>query len=74
MNNPTVVERILYIGLYMIFFLLDDMIVFFIAIRTMELTGVSTKYGKISKLVGGVLLLAIGILLIFKPGWLMFNF
>ena len=67
MNNPTVIEKIIYIALYMICFLLDDLIVFFIAIRT-------TKYGKVSKLVGGILLLGIGILLIFKPEWLMFNF
>ena len=74
LNNPTVIEKIIYIGLYMLFFLLDDLIVFFVAMRTMELTGFSTKYGKVSKLVGGILLLGIGILLIFKPGWLMFNF
>ena len=74
MNHPTIIEKIVYIGLYMIFFLLDDLIVFFVAMRTMELTGFSTKYGKVSKLVGGLLLLGIGILLIFKPEWLMFNF
>ena len=74
MNNLTLAENALYIGLYMIFFMFDDFIVFFIAVRTMELTGFSTKYGKISKLVGGLLLLAIGLLLIFKPEWLMFNF
>ena len=74
MNNPSIIEKIVYIGLYMIFFLLDDLIVFFVAMRTMELTGFSTKYGKLSKLVGGILLLGIGLLLIFKPEWLMFNF
>ena len=74
LNNPTVIEKVIYIALYMIFFLLDDLIVFFVAMRTMELTGFSTKYGKLSKLVGGILLLGIGILLIFKPEWLMFNF
>ena len=74
MNNPNIIEKIVYIGLYMIFFLLDDLIVFFVAMRTMELTGFSTKYGKLSKLVGGILLLGIGLLLIFKPEWLMFNF
>ncbi len=74
MNSPTIIEKIIYIGLYMVFFLLDDIIVFFIAMKTMELTGFSTKYGKVSKLVGGILLLLIGILLIFKPEWLMFNF
>ena len=58
----------------MLFFLIDDFIVFFIAVRTMELTGFSTKYGKLSKLVGGLLLLLIGLLMIFKPEWLMFSF
>ena len=74
MNNLNTVEHIIYIALYMLFFLLDDLIVFFIAMRTMELTGFSTKYGKVSKLVGGLLLLGIGLLLILKPEWLMFNF
>ena len=74
MNNLNIVEEIIYISLYMLFFLLDDLIVFFVAMRTMELTGFSTKYGKISKLVGGLLLLGIGLLMIFKPEWLMFNF
>ncbi|MBQ2872535.1 MAG: hypothetical protein IJE89_00875 [Bacilli bacterium] len=73
-NNLTVIEEVIYIGLYMLFFLLDDLIIFFIAMTTMHITGFSTKYGKISKLVGGILLLLIGILLIFKPEWLMFNF
>ena len=74
MNGLVLIEKIIYIGIYMVFFLIDDFIVFLIAVRTMELTGFSTKYGKISKLVGGILLLGIGILLIFKPEWLMFNF
>lgn len=73
-NNLTLFEEVVYIGLYMLFFLLDDLIIFFVAMTTMQLSGFSTKYGKISKLVGGILLLLIGILLIFKPEWLMFNF
>lgn len=74
MNHPSGLEKVIYIGLYMFFFLLDDLIVFIVAMSTMELTGFSTKYGKASKLIGGLLLLGIGILLIFKPEWLMFNF
>jgi len=74
MNNLNSFEEMIYITLYMLFFLIDDLIVFFIAVRTMQVTGFSTKYGKISKLVGGLLLLGIGLLLIFKPEWLMFNF
>ena len=67
-------EEMIYIILYMLFFLLDDLIIFFIAMTTMQLTGFSTKYGKLSKIVGGILLLLMGLLLIFKPDWLMFNF
>ena len=74
MNNLTVIEEVLYIALYMFFFLIDDLVVFFIAVRTMQVTGISTKYGKLSKLIGGIILLLIGILLIVKPEWLMFNF
>ena len=74
MNPISLIEKIIYIALYMIFFLIDDFIVFIVAMRTMELTGFSTKYGRVSKLVGGILLLGIGVLLIFKPEWLMFNF
>lgn len=74
LNNLTKLEEIFYILLYMLFFMLDDLIVFIIAVVTSSLTGFSSKYGKISKLVGGIILLLIGILLIFKPAWLMFNF
>lgn len=73
-NNLSIVEEFIYIILYMLFFLMDDLIVFFIAMRTMQLTGFSVKYGKLSKLIGGIILLLVGLLMIFKPEWLMFNF
>ena len=60
--------------LYILFFLLDDIIVFAIAMKTLEVTGISTKYSKYSHLIGGILMLLIGILLILKPEWIMFNF
>lgn len=64
----------LYIFLYILFFMLDDLIVFIVAVKTMELTGISTKYSKYSHLIGGIIMLLIGILLVVKPEWLMFNF
>ena len=54
--------------------MIDDLIVFAIAVKTMELTGITTKYTKYSHLIGGLLMFIIGILLIVKPEWLMFNF
>ena len=74
LNHLTLFEEAIYIFLYMLFFLIDDLIIFFIAMTTMQVTGFSTKYGKLSKIIGGILLLLIGLLLIFKPNWLMFNF
>lgn len=73
-NNITGIMSVLYVLLYIIFFLLDDLLIFFIAVRTMEVTGISTKYSKYSHLLGGILMIIIGILLILKPEWLMFQF
>lgn len=66
--------RFIYTCVYILFFLLDDLIVFFIAMFTMKITGISTKYNKYSHLLGGIIMLVIGILLIIKPEWLMFQF
>lgn len=74
LNNLAGLEYFIYILVYIIFFLLDDIIVFTIAMVTLELTGISTKYTKYSHLIGGLIMLIIGILMIFKPDWLMFNF
>ena len=48
--------------------------VFTVAMFTLQLTGISTKYTKYSHLIGGIIMLLIGLLMIFKPSWLMFNF
>lgn len=74
LNNLPTLQYYTYIGVYILFFMLDDMLVFFIAMRTLELTGFSTKYSKYSNLLGGILMLAIGTLLIVKPEFLTFSF
>ena len=62
-----------YLFLYVLVFLLDDLIVFFIAMKTLRLKATDSKYIRYSGLVGGAILVIIGLLLIFKPGWLMFG-
>lgn len=74
MNELSTLEYALYMFLYILFFLIDDLIVFIIAMTTLKLTGVSNKYSKYSHLIGGILMLIIGLLMLFKPEWLMFNF
>ena len=62
-----------YILLYILFFIIDDLFIFFIAMTTLQMTGISTKYSRMSKLIGGAIMIIIGILLLFKPEWLMFG-
>jgi thiol-disulfide isomerase/thioredoxin len=73
LNNLTNVEYYLYILLYIFFFMIDDLIVFFVAMTTLRMTGANTKYAKWSNLIGGTLMLIIGLILIFKPELLMFG-
>lgn len=74
LNHLTNLQYIGYLLLYVFFFLLDDLVVFIIAMKTSELTGISTKYGKYSHLVGGAVMILLGILMVLKPEWLMLNF
>ena len=73
-NNVTSTQNIIYILIYVFFFLLDDLVVFIIAMKTLKITAISNKYGKYSHLIGGIIMILIGLLMIFKPEWLMFNF
>ena len=72
-NELTQIQNLLYILLYILFFLIDDIVVFVIAMTTLKITGISTKYNRLSHLVGGILMILIGLLLIFKPEILMFQ-
>ena len=62
-----------YMLLYVLFFMLDDLIVFGIAMKTMQVIGIESKYTRITRLVGGILMLVLGMLLIFAPQVLMFG-
>lgn len=62
-----------YLLLYIFVFMLDDLFVFFISMKALQVTGITTKYTRWSHLIGGILMLILGLLLIFKPGLLMFG-
>lgn len=73
MNDLSTFSYITYMIIYLIFFLIDDILVFVISMITLKVTGITTKYSKYSHLIGGILMLLIGLLLIIKPELLMFN-
>jgi thiol-disulfide isomerase/thioredoxin len=62
-----------YLLLYILFFMIDDLFVFVVSMFALQITGVTTKYTRISNMVGGILMLALGAILILKPELLMFG-
>lgn len=62
-----------YLLLYILFFMLDDLFVFFLAMTTLKMAFINAKYTRYSNMIGGILMLIIGILLILRPEWLMFS-
>jgi hypothetical protein len=62
-----------YLLLYILVFMLDDLLVFVVAMKTLQVAGLTGAYARWSHLVGGGLLLLVGLLLLFRPEWLVFG-
>lgn len=74
LNDLSKFEYMFYLALYILMFMIDDIVIFIISMSTLKLTGISNKYTKYSHLIGGVLMILIGLLMIFRTDILMFNF
>ena len=66
-NNIGGVEFGLLLGLYLLLFMLDEMAVFISAVVTLKATRLEEKEGRILKLVGGVVMLALAVVLLIDP-------
>ena len=73
-NDLSVLSYAFNLFIYILFYMMDDIIIFLIAMITLKVTGISNKYTKLSKIIGGVVMILIGILMLFFPSILMFNF
>ena len=73
LSNLTRWQYYLYLLFYILIFMLDDLLVFVMAMVTLKATGIQAKYARYSRLIGGLLMLTVGLLLLFKPEWLMFG-
>jgi uncharacterized protein (UPF0333 family) len=60
-------ENQFYMAIYILMYMVDDFIVFGIAIYSFEKIGITTKYTKISHFIGGTLMLILGLILLLKP-------
>jgi len=72
LNKVPTFSYYLYLLLYTFVFMLDDLIVFSLAAFAISKIGLTEKYNYWATLIGGILIFILGILLIFKPGFLMF--
>lgn len=61
-----------YLSLYILVFMLDDLFVFFVAMKTLQVTGLTGTYVRHAHAIGGIVLIAIGLMLLIKPEWLTF--
>jgi len=73
-NEITGITKIIYLLIYIFFYMLDDIVVFSISMITLEATGITNKYNKACTLISAIIMIIMGLLLLLKPEWLMFNF
>jgi thiol-disulfide isomerase/thioredoxin len=73
MTSLPAYQKYLYIALYDIFYMLDDIVVFLIALFSMKaFTGFNQKYTRFTKLVGAMVIVILAIMLLFFPKFLVF--
>ncbi|MBU0648169.1 glutaredoxin [Patescibacteria group bacterium] len=71
-NQYSFLPRQLYMLLYTMMYMIDDIIVFAIALYSIDKLGLTTKYAKYCQLVAAIIMLILGYLLIFNPAALRF--
>ena len=73
-NKISGIGRIIYLLIYIFFYMIDDLFVFTVSMFTLEATGITNKYNKLCTLVSSIIMIAMGVLLLVKPEWLMLEF
>ena len=54
-------------------YMIDDMVIFTVVVFTMTSKKFTEKYGRISKLISGIIILALGLIMLIRPELLMFG-
>ena len=73
-NKVNGLLRVIYMLIYIFFYMIDDIVVFIVSMHALEASGITNKYNKLCTLISSIIMIVMGILLIFKPEWLMLNF
>jgi len=72
LNNLAWAGRQWYMLLYILMYMVDDLIVFGLALWGFDKLGLTHKYSKWATLVGGVLMVLLGLVMLIKPELLIF--
>ena len=72
-NDVSNLARYSYMVLFIIMYMIDDLVIFAIAVYTLHATGLTKKYARFTLIFGGVLMYALGLLMIFAPESLVFQ-
>jgi len=73
LNDLPTSSYYLYICLYIAVFMLDDIAIFATAMFALQVTGLTGSYARYSHLIGGVVLMAIGAIMLLRPELLSFG-
>jgi uncharacterized membrane protein HdeD (DUF308 family) len=63
-------KNYLYLALYIVAYMLDDALLLTIVVITLSNRKLQEKEGRWLKLISGLVIFALGIVMIFKPEWL----
>lgn len=69
-NNIGFIQRQIQTLIYIFGYMIDDFIVFSLALLSINKLQLTNKYSKWMNLIGGILMIILGIIMIFKPSWL----
>lgn len=72
LNQVTTGQNIFLIAAYILAYMIDDFIVFGLAIYGADKLALTTKYSKWSNLIGGILMIGLGLVMILRPGLVLF--
>ena len=72
LQNFPLIYNYLFILLYVIVFMIDELIIFTIVFFTLKITKVGDKIGKWTGIIGGLLMIILGLIILFKPELLVF--
>jgi glutaredoxin len=70
MHELSPLQNYAYLGLYILAYMLDDTILLSIVVATLSHRKLQEREGRWLKLLSGVVILALGLVMIFKPEWL----